>query len=134
MGEGAAAMNWPADTSPPEQDTAVPVPGECGVPSVTGLPASNGEARRPADVARKPSHARDGAGQELDELVVSRLLATGLDLHAALRQLGDHRAAADIHHAIGELDQVIRDIRDAVFHPPRRPLTRETTVESPAGE
>lgn len=127
-------MNWPAGTSPPEEDTAVPVPGEPGMSPASGLPASNGEAHHPADVARELSQARDGTGRELDEVVVSRLLATGLDLHAALRQLGDHRAAADIHRAIGELDQVIRDIRDAVFDPRQRPPTREPIVESPAGE
>ena len=47
--------------------------------------------------------------------MVRRIFAAGLDLHAALGLIGDHRGAGKICHAIDELDNAIRDIRDAVF-------------------
>ncbi|HXS61319.1 MAG TPA: hypothetical protein VN767_00490 [Streptosporangiaceae bacterium] len=49
-----------------------------------------------------------------NDVVVRRLLAAGLDLQDALGLLGDHPASAKICHARDELDQAIRDIREAV--------------------
>ena len=43
------------------------------------------------------------------------MFAAGLDLHAALGLIGEHRGADKIYHAIDKLDNAIRDIRDAVF-------------------
>ena len=128
-------MDWPAANYPPAGDTAGPVPGGLDMLPDTRLPDSNGAARQ-AGVVHELAQARGRTGQDLDEVVVSRLFATGLDLHAALRQLGDHRAAAEIHQAIGELDQAIRDIRDAVFDPGRQrgPHTHEITVTRAADQ
>jgi len=47
--------------------------------------------------------------------VVHRIFAAGLDLEAALGLIGNRPGTAMIHHAIDELDQAIRDIRDTVF-------------------
>lgn len=49
--------------------------------------------------------------------VIHQLFAASLNLHAALAQLGDHPAAANIQLAIRELDQSIKDIRTTVFGP-----------------
>ncbi len=54
----------------------------------------------------------------LNDVVVRRLFAAGLDLQAALALMGDHQVAGTIGHAIDELDQAIRDIRDNIFNQP----------------
>ena len=60
----------------------------------------------------------------MNDVVIRRIFAAGLDLQAALGLTGDHRAARKIWHAIDELDQAIRDIRNTIFdwqqgHTPR---------------
>jgi hypothetical protein len=47
--------------------------------------------------------------------VVRRGFAAGLDLQAALGLIGDHRGASKVWHAIDELDQAVREIRDTIF-------------------
>ncbi len=47
--------------------------------------------------------------------MVRRIFSAGLDLHAALAMIGEHRAAAKVRHAISELDLSVKDIRDIVF-------------------
>jgi hypothetical protein len=59
-------------------------------------------------------HERIALG--LNDVVVRRLFAAGLDLHAALALMGDHRATGKISHAIDELDQAIQNIRDTIFN------------------
>lgn len=54
----------------------------------------------------------------LNDVVVRRLFAVGLDLQAALALMGDHQVGGTIGHAIDELDQAIRDIRDNIFNQP----------------
>jgi hypothetical protein len=51
----------------------------------------------------------------LNDIVIRRLLAAGLDLQGALGLLGDHPASVKIGHATDELDRAIQDIRDAIF-------------------
>ena len=58
---------------------------------------------------------RERMAQSLSDVVVHRLFAAGLDLQSALGLIGGHPAAEELDHAIGELDQAICDIRDAVF-------------------
>jgi hypothetical protein len=48
--------------------------------------------------------------------LVRRLSSAGLDLQAALGLMGEHPASVKIGHAADELDQAIRDIRDAAFN------------------
>lgn len=59
--------------------------------------------------------ARDQMTQALNDVVVRRLFAAGLDLEAVVGLIGDHRASGKICHAIDEMDGAIRDIRDTVF-------------------
>lgn len=67
-----------------------------------------------------PLEDHDQAARGVNDVVVGRILAAGLDLEAALGLIDDHRAATQIRRAIDKLDQAIRDIRDAVFdHGPR---------------
>jgi hypothetical protein len=53
--------------------------------------------------------------QGLSVIVVHRLFAAGLDLQTALGLIGGHPATEKVQHALGELDQAIRDIRNTVF-------------------
>jgi hypothetical protein len=52
---------------------------------------------------------------EVTDVVVCRLYSTGLMLQAALQLMDGHRAADHIRLSIDELDQVISDLRSAVF-------------------
>jgi hypothetical protein len=60
-----------------------------------------------------PDH--DRIAQGTNDAVVHRIFATGLYLQAALGLIGEHQGASKIYHAIDELDQAIRDIRDTIF-------------------
>ena len=53
--------------------------------------------------------------RDQNDVVVNRLFAAGLDLHAALQLIGDQRVAGHIGDAIGSLDQAIRGHRDIMF-------------------
>jgi hypothetical protein len=86
-----------------------------------GTPASNGQApadsgaAAPAELTRYLTQDHDWIAQGSSDVVVRRIFAAGLDLQVALRLIGEHRGASKIWHAIDELDQAVRDIRDAVF-------------------
>ena len=60
-----------------------------------------------------PDH--DLIGQRMNDVVVRRIFAAGLDLQVALGLIGDHSGAGQIYHALDELDQAIKDIRDTIF-------------------
>jgi hypothetical protein len=61
--------------------------------------------------------------RRINDVVVRRIFAAGLDLQGALVLLGEpgtaseHGAAAKIRHAADELDHAIRDVRDVLFEP-----------------
>jgi hypothetical protein len=59
----------------------------------------------------------------MNDVVVRRIFAAGLDLQAGLEPIGDHRGASKTYHALDELDQAIRDTRDTIFDrsPPDSP-------------
>jgi signal transduction histidine kinase len=78
------------------------------------VPAGNGAAGS-AEAAWYLTEDHDRIARGLNDLVVYRLFAAGLDLEAALGLIGDHRGAGKIHHAISELDQAIRDLRDTIY-------------------
>lgn len=88
-----------------------------GPPATNGRVPAGNEAAGPAEAARHLTEDHDRIAQDLNDNVVRRLFAAGLDLQAALGLIGDHRGADKIHHAIGELDQAIRDLRDTIFGP-----------------
>ena len=68
-----------------------------------------------AEVTWQLSEDHDRIAQGMNDVVIRRIFAVGLDLHAALGLIGDHPGASKIYHAIDELDQAIRDIRDTIF-------------------
>jgi hypothetical protein len=78
-----------------------------GVLSAATTPASTVPQVRPT---RGPPAALEA---DLND-VVRRLIAAGLDLQGALGLLGDHPASVKISHAADELDQALKDIRDAI--------------------
>jgi hypothetical protein len=106
----------PAAASAATMPVPVPAEGLASVPPARGyqVPAGNG-AVSPAVAMLRMVEDHDRIARGLNDIVVRRLFAAGLDLHAALGILGDHRAADRISHAIGELDHAIRGIRDTIF-------------------
>ena len=90
-------------------------------PPTRGPSASNGpeptdsEAAASAELTRYLTEDRDRIAQGINDVMIRRIFAAGLDLQAALELIGEHRAADKICHAIGELDQAVRDIREAIF-------------------
>jgi signal transduction histidine kinase len=82
---------------------------------------SNGRAARDdsagssAAEVRRPAVDHDRIAQNLNDVVAHRLFAAGFDLHVALGLIGDHRAIGTIHHAIGGLDQAIRELRNTAY-------------------
>lgn len=93
------------------------------VPSTRGPPVRSRRqahddasgASTSALVARRLAEDHDRIARGLNDLVVRRIFAAGLDLQAALLLIGDHAAASRIHDAVGQLDQAITDIRDTIF-------------------
>ena len=107
----------PSDTA-----TATLSPLDAPDPPLTrGPPASDGQAptdsgaAASAELARCLSEDRERVAQGINDVVVRRIFAAGLDLQAALGLIGDHRGASKVWHAIDELDQAVRDIRDTIF-------------------
>lgn len=114
-------MNQSASVISPADPMAIPVPDTSHSLVTRGPPGSGGPASAgngapgPAEVARYLTEDRDRMAQDLNDAVIHRLFAAGLDLQAALGLVGDHKVAARIHHAIGELDRAIRDFRGTLF-------------------
>ena len=92
--------------------------------------------RRPAEATAGQAEDRGQAALGLNDVVVRRLLTAGQDLQAALGLLGDHPASGKIRHAVDEMDQAIRDIRDTtsitrrVSSPPRHIHEHDLNQES----
>jgi hypothetical protein len=87
--------------------------------AMQAMTAVNAPAMRPS--SPPPGDHRDRLAQRMNDVVVRRIFAAGLDLQAALGLIGEHRAAADhraagrICHATDELDHAIRDLRNILF-------------------
>jgi hypothetical protein len=75
----------------------------------------DGCATGPAETIPGQAEDRERIAAGLNDVVVGRLLTAGIDLRSALGLMGDHPASARIWHVADELDQAIRDIRDAAF-------------------
>ncbi|HTT49914.1 MAG TPA: histidine kinase dimerization/phosphoacceptor domain-containing protein [Streptosporangiaceae bacterium] len=71
----------------------------------------------PSDLARYPIEERDRIARRLNDVVIQRIFAAGLNLQMALGLVRDQRAVREISHAVDELDRAIRDIREGVFNP-----------------
>lgn len=101
---------------------AVPAPDVPRELLTRGPPAGSGRAPEgsgTAEVTRYLTEDHDRIAQRMNDVVVRRIFAAGLDLQTALALIGDHSGASKIYHALDELDQAIRDIRGAIFD--RRP-------------
>ncbi|MGI8447528.1 MAG: hypothetical protein ACR2MP_10195 [Streptosporangiaceae bacterium] len=107
----SGATATPAPAVPRVRPTRDPPPGSPQAPE-------DGCATDPAEAI--PGQAKDpertAAG--MNDVVVRRLLTAGLDLQAALGLMGSHPASGKICHAVDELDQAIRDIRDTILDHP----------------
>ena len=104
----AAAATISAPGAAPVLLTRGPPPGRGRVPEGTVAADS-------AELTRHLAEDHDRISREVNDVVIHRIFAAGLDLQAALGLIGDQRAASKICHAIDELDQAIRDVRDTIF-------------------
>jgi signal transduction histidine kinase len=97
---------------------AVPAPDAARALLTRGPPGGRGQEAASAitaDLIRQLADDHDRIARDLNDVVVHRIFAAGLDLEAALGLIGERPGTSRIHHAITGLDQAIRDIRDAVF-------------------
>ena len=92
----------------------VPVPLTRGPPPGGRAPEGTGAADS-AELTRYLVEDHDRIARGMNDVVIHRIFAAGLDLQAALGLIGDQRGTSQICHAIDELDQAIRDIRDTIF-------------------
>jgi len=58
---------------------------------------------------------RDRIARDLHDLVIQRLFATGMQLESATRLVQHPEAAARVHRAVGDLDEMIREIRSTIY-------------------
>ena len=104
-------------------------------PTNNGLAPTDSGAAASAELIRYLTQDHDRIAQGINDVVVRRIFAAGLDLQAALGLIGEHRGASKIWHATDELDQAVRDIRDTIFDAtrPRKGQTpRAHSVDLPA--
>jgi hypothetical protein len=103
----ASATLSPRDAPDPLLTRGPPASNELA-PADSGTVAS-------AELAWYLAEDHERIAQGITDVVVRRIFAAGLDLQAALGLIGEHRGASKIWHAIDELDQAVRDIRDTIF-------------------
>jgi hypothetical protein len=113
--------------------TTKPAPAVPPVRPPPGLPQAPGDDRAAGPAQAIPGQAedRERIALGLNDVVVRRLLTAGQDLQAALRLMGNHPASGKVRHAVDEMDQAIRDIRDTIFDHPegeRPPLDTSTST------
>jgi len=87
------------------------------MPAVRGCPPA-GRAADSAGTTRPAAEDHDRIARnitEVTDVVVCRPYSAGLMLQTALELMDGHRAADHIQLSIDELDQVISDLRNAVF-------------------
>jgi signal transduction histidine kinase len=107
MDETTSAPHAQAVRLPPSRAVTIPA---------RGPPA--GRAADTPEMTLRLTEDHDLIAEGLNDVVVHRLFSAGLTLEAALVLIGTHPAARKIEHAIGELDQAIRDLRSIVFDRP----------------
>src|SRR6185437_10918615 len=96
------------------------IPGVVSAPNTPAPPVLPVQPTRGPPPAPEDSSTTSAASITAGQAEDLERIAVGLDLRTALALLGDHPASAKICHATDELDQAIRDIRDAVIKWPRR--------------
>ena len=105
---------------------AIPAPDVPRELLTRGPPAGSGrgpESSCAAEVMRYLTEDHDRIAQRMNDVVIRRVFAAGLDLQSVLGLIGHHSGADKISHVLDELDQAIRDIRDTIFDrsPPGSP-------------
>jgi len=113
----SAATTKPAPDVPPVRPTP-------GLPPGSPQPPEDGRATGPAEAIPGQAEERERIALGLNDVVVRRLLTARQDLQAALGLMGNHPASGKVRHAVDELDQAIRDIRDI----------RDTIFDHPSSE
>jgi hypothetical protein len=109
----------PASTSPASPSTAGTSTSPASPSPSTASPSTVGTSTSPASPF--PGDYRDRLAQRMNDTVVRRIFAAGLDLQAALGLIDghhlsiEHRLTLKICHAADELDHAIRDLRDILF-------------------
>ena len=94
-----------------------------GSPAASVQPAAGGSTATPAEVVLSSCHDRDGLARRMNDVVVRRIFAAGLDLQAALGLIGEqgagseNPAAGKIWDATDQLDHAIKDLRNILFEP-----------------
>ncbi|MDQ2873657.1 MAG: histidine kinase [Actinomycetota bacterium] len=120
-------MDRTSDLSSAAPSAPVPPLTAAQVQLTRGPPASSRDASEaksagdPAEVTQRLAEARDRIAEGLNDVLARRLFAAGIDLQSALGLMGEHRATSKVCHAIDELDQAIRDIRDTIFDSSSQP-------------
>jgi hypothetical protein len=120
----SAATTQPAPAVPPVRPPPALPPGSPQAPD-------DGRATGPAQASPGQAEDRERIALGLNDVVVRRLLTAGQDLQAALRLMGNHPASGQVRHAVDEMDQAVRDIRDTIFDHPageRPPLDTSTST------
>ena len=107
----SAATTKPAPAVPPVRPTPDLRPGSPQAPG-------DGCATGPAEAIPGQAEDRERIALGLNDVVVRRLLTAGQDLQAALGLMGNHPASGKVRHAVEEMDQAIRDIRDTISDHP----------------
>ncbi len=106
-GTASASSTWPAR----------------GSPAASVQPAAGDSTASPAEVVLSSCHDRDGMARKMNDVVVRRIFAAGLDLQAALGLIGEqgagseNPAASKIWDATDQLDHAIKDLRNILFEP-----------------
>jgi hypothetical protein len=110
--------------------TTKPAPAVPAVRPTPGLPPGGPQ---PPEDGR--ATGRERIALSLNDVVVRRLLTAGQDLQAALGLMGNHPASGKVRHAVDEMDQAIRDIRDTIFDHPsgERPPSTHPRAQPESG-
>jgi signal transduction histidine kinase len=96
---------------------AMPIPAAPtrAPPAVSGRAVEGGRVAGSMEAILLLADDHERIARGLNDVVVRRLFAAGLDLQAALSLMGDHRAADKIERVLDELDLAIRDLRNTIF-------------------
>jgi hypothetical protein len=93
-------------------------------------PQAGGDPRpasAPGPELRPAKHGHDAGS--LGQAIANRLFAAGTDLQFALMVAGDGAAGSRLWHAVGELDEAIRELRFLMLAIPD-----QTAAASPGGD
>jgi hypothetical protein len=98
----------------------VPAGGQHPSANGTGTVSTSPPSTSPVSTTPSPGDRHDQMIRRMNDVVIRRIFAAGLDLQAARGLIGedsaaDLLAASKICHATDELDQAIRDLRVILF-------------------